>query len=315
MLLKTNATRTLTRAALASLLALPCFAFAQVQAYTNQPVNLMAGPDDSYPVVTGLGPNQPLTVMGCVSDYSWCDVALDDLRGWIYGDAINYPYEGNYVPLPSYGAVIGLPVVVFSIDSYWGRYYQGRPWYGDRDRWRNEPPHGNPPPHPPGGGYGGHPPPPQGGQPVYRPQTSPIMPPRGPQGQQPPQYGRPPEQGQPQQGYGRPPEQGQPQQGYGRAPEQGQPQQGYGRPPEQGQPQQGYGRPPVQGQPQAQYGHPPVQGQPQGQMQAQPQGRPMQPQQPQYSRPPAQPQARPQPQGQPQGRGEPNQGHRDQPQN
>ncbi len=306
MLLKSTALKTTTCAAFAALLTLPCVAFAQVQAYTSQPVNLMAGPDDGYPVVTGLGPNQPITVMGCVNDYSWCDVALDDLRGWIYGDAINYPYEGNYVPLESYGAVIGLPVVVFSIDSYWGHYYQGRPWYGDRDRWRNEPSH---PPgngygggyggHPPG--YGGHPPPPpmQGGQPVYRPQTSPL-PPRGPQGQ-------------PQQGYGRPPVQGQPQQGYGRPPEQGQPQPPeYGRPPVQGQPQQpGYGHPSVQqGQPQPQYGHPPVQGQ------GQPQARPPQPQaQPQYSRPQAQPQAQPQARPQPQERGEPNQGHREPPQN
>jgi uncharacterized protein YraI len=287
MQLKLNATRTAsritTRLAIAALFAAPCVAFAQVQAYTNQPVNLMAGPDDGYPVVTGLGPNQPITVMGCVSDYSWCDVALDDLRGWIYGDAINYPYEGNYVPLESYGAVIGLPVVVFSIDSYWGHYYQGRPWYGERDRWRNEPPHGGMPPHPPGGGYGNHPPPPppQGG-PVYRPQTSPL-PSRGLQAQP-------------------------------------QPQQEYGHPPMQGQPAPQYGHPPVQGQPQPQpqYGHPPMQGQPQGQ----PQGRPPQPQgQPQYSRPPQpmpqqqpQQQARPQ-QGQPQGRGEPNQQHREQPQN
>lgn len=262
MLFKSTVLKTTTRAALATLLTLPCMAFAQVQAYTNQPVNLMAGPDDGYPVVTGLGPNQPITVMGCLSDYSWCDVALDDLRGWIYGDAINYPYEGNYVPLESYGAVIGLPVVVFSIDAYWGRYYQGRPWYGERDRWRNEGPHGNEPPHPPGNGYGGHPPPPmQGGQPVYRPQTSPL-PPHAPQGQ--------------------------PQQEHE-----------YGHP--QGQPQQ-YGRPPVQGQPQ--YGHPPMQGQPQAR-----------PAQPQYSRPQPQPQARPQPQAQPQGRGEPNQGHREPPQN
>jgi uncharacterized protein YraI len=299
MLLKSNAIKTTTRATVATLLALPCMAFAQVQAYTNQPANLMSGPDDSYPVVTGLGPNQPITVMGCVSDYSWCDVALDDLRGWIYGDAIAYPYEGNYVPLQSYGAVIGLPVVVFSIDSYWGHYYQGRPWYGERDRWRNEPPHGNEPPHPPGYGYGGHPPPMQGGQPVYRPQTSPQAP-RGPQGQpQPQEYGHAPVQGQPQPQYGHPPVQGQPQ-----------PQ--YGHPPVQGQPQPQYGHPPVQGQPQPQYGHPAVQGQPQGQ----PQARPPQPQaQPQYTRPPAQPQAHPEPQAQPQGHGEPNQGHREPPQN
>jgi uncharacterized protein YraI len=56
-----------SHAALAALLSLPCVAFSQVQAVTNQPVNLMAGPGDDYPVVTGLAPNQPVEVMGCVS--------------------------------------------------------------------------------------------------------------------------------------------------------------------------------------------------------------------------------------------------------
>jgi uncharacterized protein YraI len=291
MLLKSTAikttTRATTRAALATLFALPCFAFAQAQAYINQPVNLMAGPDDSYPVVAGLAPNQPVTVMGCISDYTWCDVALDDLRGWIYGDALNYPYEGNYVPLESYGAVIGLPLVVFSIDSYWGRYYQSRPWYGERDRWRNAAPHGNERAHPPSNGYGGHPPPMQGQtQPAYRPQTSPL-PPRGPQGQ-------------PQQEYGHPPVQAQPQPQYGHPPVQAQPQPQYSHPPVQGQPQPQYSHPPVQAQPQPQYSHPPVQAQPQ----------------PQYNRPQAQPQGRTAPPAQPQGRGgEQSQGHREPPQN
>jgi uncharacterized protein YraI len=242
-----------TGAALAALLSLPCVAFSQVEAIINQPVNLMAGPGDYYPVVTGLGPNQTVEVMGCVSTYEWCDVALDDLRGWIDGAALTYPYEGNYVPLQSYGAVIGLPVVVFSIDSYWDRYYPGRPWYGDRDRWRhagppgypgghpNQPPPGHPggrpyqpPPHQPepyrGQGQpqpnGGapYPPPMQGqGQPVYRPNAGPVpVPHGGPQPQQAPapQYSRPPVQPRPQpQPQGQPQERGQPNQGHREPPQ------------------------------------------------------------------------------------------------
>jgi uncharacterized protein YraI len=288
-----------TRAALAALLALPCLAFAQVQAFTNQPVDLMAGPDSDYPVVASLAPNQPVTVMGCVSSYEWCDVVLDDLRGWIYGGALTYPYQGTYVPLQSYGAIIGLPVVVFSFDSYWGRYYHDRPWYGDRDRWRRDGPHGNEP--------RPYQPPMQGqGQPVYRPQTSPL-PPRGPQSQpqsQPQQMGRPfqpqaPQQQQPQHAGGQP---FQPVQPPPQARPQPQPQQ-MARPPVQGQPQQPGGQPfqPVQPPPQArpqpqpqQMARPPVQGQPQ-----QPGGQPFQP------RP------QPQPQAQPQSHAVPNQGHRE----
>jgi uncharacterized protein YraI len=201
-----------TRATLAAVLAFPCIAFSQVDAITNQPVNLMAGPGDDYPVVTGLGPDQPVAVFGCVSSYEWCDVALGDMRGWVDGNSLTYAYEGNEVPLESYGAVIGLPVVVFSIDDYWGRYYGGRPWYGDRDRWRHGGPPGGYPGHPyqpphPGEPYpsGGRPysPPMQGqgqGQPVYRPNAGPV--PHGGSPQQP--QGQP--QGQPQQQYGgRPP--------------------------------------------------------------------------------------------------------------
>lgn len=128
-------------------LAVPVAAFAQTEAYTNSPVNLMSGPGDEYPPVVGLPPNQPVTVMGCLSTNDWCDVALPDLRGWIDANALNYPYQGTYVPLGSYVGVIGLPVVAFSIDAYWGHYYSNRPWYNDRARWRNEPPHGYPSPH------------------------------------------------------------------------------------------------------------------------------------------------------------------------
>ena len=117
-------------------------AFAQAQAYTNQPVDLFAGPSGDYPVVAQLGPSQPVTVMGCVSDYSWCDVALPDMRGWVYADYLNYPYDGSYVPIEGYGAAIGLPIVTFTLGAYWDSFYRDRPWYNDRARWAHVPPPG-----------------------------------------------------------------------------------------------------------------------------------------------------------------------------
>ncbi|MFX1805382.1 hypothetical protein PWR66_17395 [Paraburkholderia sp. A1RO-5] len=130
---------------------------AQTQAYTNEPVDLFAGPSDAYPVVSELGPNVPVTVMGCVSDYSWCDVALPGLRGWVYGGYLSYPYQGAYVPLTGYGAVIGLPIVTFSVGAYWGSFYRDRPWYGDRDRWEHAPPPGRGRPPEPQRFHGGRP--------------------------------------------------------------------------------------------------------------------------------------------------------------
>ncbi|WP_267954846.1 SH3 domain-containing protein [Paraburkholderia adhaesiva] len=115
-------------------------AFAQQQAYTTEVVDVFSGPSGDYPVVSQLGPNVPVTVMGCVSDYSWCDVALPDLRGWVYADYLAYPYQGSYVPVYGYGAAIGFPIVTFALGAYWDSFYRGRPWYGDRDRWAHVPP-------------------------------------------------------------------------------------------------------------------------------------------------------------------------------
>jgi hypothetical protein len=89
-----------------------------------------------------------LAVIGCVEGYSCCDVAAPDLRGWVYGGSLSYPYQGADVPVMTYGVQIGLPVVVFPVDSYWGHYCRDRPWYHDAARWANHPPpgHGGSPP-------------------------------------------------------------------------------------------------------------------------------------------------------------------------
>ena len=145
----------------AFLCSISAAALAQ-EAYTNRTANVRAGPDRSYPVVAQLGPGVALQVMGCIDDYSWCDVVFDDNRGWIYAGSLVYPYQNNRVPILGYGAIIGLPIITFSIGTYWDRYYRGRPWYRNRNYWVNRPP----PPHfrPP--------------QRFDRPQTRPGPPPR-----------------------------------------------------------------------------------------------------------------------------------------
>ncbi|MCA8377253.1 peptide-binding protein, partial [Burkholderia cenocepacia] len=135
---------------LAGLAAAPGVADAQSSAYTNSPAELFAGPAPDYPVVAQIPPGTALDVFGCLSDYAWCDVALPGVRGWIDAQLLDYPYQGSYVPLLQYGAIIGVPVTGFAIGAYWDRYYRHRPWYPDRDRWahRAEPrlgPGGMPP--------------------------------------------------------------------------------------------------------------------------------------------------------------------------
>ncbi|MFL9891569.1 SH3 domain-containing protein [Paraburkholderia sp. RL17-381-BIF-C] len=159
--------------AAAGVLALPAVACAQSQAYTNGTVNVRAGPASDYPVVTQLPGGVPVSVMGCISNYEWCDIAAPNLRGWVYAGRLSYPYQGANVPVMNYGTVIGLPIVTFSIGTYWGDYYRGRPWYGQQSRWAHHPP--PPPPRPdagrpPGGRPPGGPPPGHGGG---RPQGGP----------------------------------------------------------------------------------------------------------------------------------------------
>ena len=167
-----------------ALAALPGVSQAQL-AYAAKQVNLRAGPGMEYPVIAILLAGVPVTVQGCVADYRWCDVEAGPSRGWVYGANIVYPYQGSNVPVISYGAMIGIGILAYSVASYWDQHYVGRPWYPQRQRWINRPP---PPPHAP--------PVQRPMQPEHRgPVGHPPVPPehRAPPGQRPAQRVEPPE--------------------------------------------------------------------------------------------------------------------------
>jgi len=122
-------------------------------AYTTRIANLRAGPDGSYPLVGVIDAGAPVDVQGCLSDWSWCDVIFDDTRGWVYAPSLAYVYEGARVPFYSYAPTFGLPIITFSLGTYWDRYYRGRPWYEQRREWeRRHIPHRRPPGPPPRAG-------------------------------------------------------------------------------------------------------------------------------------------------------------------
>jgi uncharacterized protein YraI len=137
------------------LLAVGSVANAQ-DAFTARPVNVRAGPDRSYPVVAQLPPGAGVQIEGCLDDWSWCDVAFDDTRGWAYAPGLTYVYQGERVALYSYAPSLGIPVVTFELGAYWDAHYRGRPFYRDRDHWVSRhiehmrppgpPPHREPPP-------------------------------------------------------------------------------------------------------------------------------------------------------------------------
>jgi len=125
-------------AAALCLALLPATASAY-DAYAAKDVHLRAGPRRDYPVVAILPRGAPVDVLGCLSDYSWCDViALGD-RGWVYAGNLDFVYQGAPVTVLDYGAVIGIGVVVFVLGDYWDRHYHARPWYPHRDEWIHRP--------------------------------------------------------------------------------------------------------------------------------------------------------------------------------
>ncbi|MEP7062282.1 MAG: SH3 domain-containing protein [Betaproteobacteria bacterium] len=126
------------------LVAIPLGAAAQT-AYTTRAVNLRAGPDSTYPLVASLAPGTAVSVAGCLESYTWCDVYVGDLRGFVYATYLNYPYQSNRVPIYSYGPALGLPLITFSLGNYWDNYYRGRPFYNRRSYWEARPYHAPPP--------------------------------------------------------------------------------------------------------------------------------------------------------------------------
>ena len=119
----------------AVLLLAVCGTAGAQNAYTAKQMNLHAGPDRDYPLVAQVDEGTPLEVHGCLDGWSWCDVSVEGNRGWMYGGGIYFDYNGGTVWLYSYGPQVGVPVITFSVDTYWGQYYQGRPWYGQRETW------------------------------------------------------------------------------------------------------------------------------------------------------------------------------------
>ena len=108
-------------------------------AYTNTRVSMRAGPSSDYPRVMTLNAGTPVTIYGCLQDYTWCDTSFQNARGWVAAPYLTYPYQGDRVAIPAFGAQLGLAVLNFSLNDYWGSYYRGRPWYGRRDYWGRHP--------------------------------------------------------------------------------------------------------------------------------------------------------------------------------
>ncbi len=124
---------------LTAFVALPALAEA-AEGFATANVNMRSGPSTQYPAVTMIPVGAPLEINGCLNETPWCDVSFVGGRGWVAGRYIQASYQSRRIYVgPQYYRPLGIPTITFNFDDYWGRYYRGRDFYRDRDRWRRGP--------------------------------------------------------------------------------------------------------------------------------------------------------------------------------
>ena len=148
----TLAKRSLHRVALAAAVAIATWIGAMPSAAQAQPprpngypvtnVNLRAGPGTYYPAILVVPARAPISILGCLGDYTWCDVFFQGNRGWMRSIYLQGWYRGYYYSLRDYAPRLGYRVVSFDIGPYWDSNYRERPFYGDRGTWGGGTPYG-----------------------------------------------------------------------------------------------------------------------------------------------------------------------------
>lgn len=114
--------------------AAPVAAIAQ-NAIVTDDAALRAGPGFEWPRVAFVPDDARVYIHGCLRGYSWCDVSWRGDRGWIDATNLSYAWNNRYVVVEEWGPRIGLPVIGFSVQDYWTRYYRDRPWWNQRQTW------------------------------------------------------------------------------------------------------------------------------------------------------------------------------------
>jgi len=75
-------------------------------------LNVRSGPGFQYSVVAQMAPNEAAAVTGCVSNYTWCGVAIGGVTGWASAEYLVTDAGGKLTNLQVSGAQLGIPVVV-----------------------------------------------------------------------------------------------------------------------------------------------------------------------------------------------------------
>lgn len=126
----------ITLAALvAAVLPITAVSAQTMRAYTVRATRLYSGPLRNYPSVRYVGRGVRVSMHGCLRDWSWCDVTYRANRGWVAGDDLRVSHNGRRRGI---AADMGVGVISFTFGSYWNTHYQGRRFYGERQRWQRQ---------------------------------------------------------------------------------------------------------------------------------------------------------------------------------
>lgn len=82
---------------------------------TTTAVNLRIGPGTGHPVLTAIPASQPVTIVGCITSYAWCDVVWGGYRGWVSAAYVTYLAAG--APMPIAAAQSYVPAVSPWVDA------------------------------------------------------------------------------------------------------------------------------------------------------------------------------------------------------
>jgi uncharacterized protein YraI len=120
---------------LAALVAIAVPLAAASAQSVSGPARLYSGPLRDYPSVRTLRRSTPVRVLGCLRDWTWCDVTYRSTRGWIAGNALRVRHDGRRRGI---GANMDVGVTTFTFGPYWENHYRGGSFYGQRQRWQSQ---------------------------------------------------------------------------------------------------------------------------------------------------------------------------------
>ena len=102
---------------------------AEVVVTTN--LRMRAGPSSEHPVVVVVTADSAVELLGCVKDYTWCEVRFRGDRGWMSAQYLEVYEGGRLFTIAQYARGADLPVLRFDKQAYWSKHYRNRPFYAD----------------------------------------------------------------------------------------------------------------------------------------------------------------------------------------